>query len=84
MSEADIIKILIACQAGLLGMFVWHLFRCRDVRIDIATIRGVLERMAADIGSHETGLRGQVHDQQNQLLRIDGRVAALERRGDER
>jgi hypothetical protein len=84
MSEADVIKILIAGQAGLLAMFVWHLFKCRDVRIDIATIRGSIEGIAREIGTHETGIRGSVHETANRVTELGMKVSLLERRGHQR
>lgn len=78
MSEADIIKILIACQAGLLAMFIWHLFKCRDVRIDIAMIKGAIDGIAKEIGSHETGIRGSLHRHHNSIAKIEGRLETLE------
>ena len=45
MSVEQVLYILIACNAGLLGMFVWHLFKCRDTRIDMAVIKNTLDRM---------------------------------------
>lgn len=80
MTEADVIKILIAGQSGLLGMFIWHLFKCRDVRIDIATIRGAMEQIRQEIGTHETGLRGTVHKTANTVSALNGEVAELKRR----
>lgn len=87
MSESDIIKILIACQAGLLAMFVWHLFKCRDTRIDIATIKGLVSATRDDI--QRIGPR--THDAWNtaasckvEVERIIERVERLERHEDER
>lgn len=78
MSEADLIKILIACNAGLLGMFLHHIVKCRDTRVDIATIKGSISSIAKEIGDHESGIRKRLHDMQNALVRLENR------RGDER
>lgn len=78
MSEVDIIKILIVSQGGLLAMFIWHLFKCRDVRIDIATIKGSIEGIAKEIGSHDTGIRGALHKHHNHITRLEGRLDSFE------
>jgi hypothetical protein len=80
MSESDIIKILIGSQAGLLGLFVWHLFKCRDTRIDIAMIKGSLENISREIGTHESGMRGTLHKMAGYVTQIDMRLGAIERR----
>jgi hypothetical protein len=69
MSEVDLIKILLGTQSALAGMFVWHLFRCRDTRIDIATICKAIERIEHEIGDHERGIRGQLHQHSQFLTR---------------
>jgi hypothetical protein len=79
MSEADVLKILIASQAGLLGMFIWHLFKCRDTRIDLAMIKGTIDRIASDIGTHESGIRGTVHKTANRVSEHEARLITLER-----
>lgn len=76
----SVVKILIGCQAGLLGMFIWHLFKCRDTRVDIAAIRGSIERIQRDIGDHEHGMRGQLHEHAQALTRIGLDVDVLKER----
>lgn len=77
MDADSLIKILIASQAGLLSMFVFHLFRCRDTRVDIAAIRGSIERIQKDIGDHEHGMRGQLHQQAQTLTRHEMDIAVF-------
>ena len=69
MSVEAVLIILASCNAGLLGLLVWHLFKCRDTRIDIATIKGSIARIEHDIGDHERGIRGQLHQQAQALTR---------------
>ena len=63
---------LFAGAFGLIGvLFVmqWHhSIRCKGVGEDIAVIKSLLLRIQADIGTHETGLRGQVHDLQSKVM----------------
>jgi hypothetical protein len=77
-----LINVLIASQAGLLGLFVWHLFKCRDTRVDIAKIHQSLERIEHEVGDHERGIRGELHRQtriltehEYRLKKIDGEDA---------
>jgi hypothetical protein len=61
--------ILITLQTTVLGAVIAAIWRhgddCRDFRTGLATavadIKAKLERVERDIGTHETGLRGQVH-----------------------
>lgn len=43
-------------------------------------LRQRLSTLEAEIGTHETGLRGSAHRHSGALLRLDGRVTALEQR----
>jgi hypothetical protein len=67
-----VLGILIAAQAGLLSFYIHHIIACntRDnirakeneqIKTSLAGITEVLRRVQTDIGTHETGLRGQVH-----------------------
>lgn len=53
MSTEELVRLLIGSQAGLLAMFVWHLFKCRDTRIDIAVIREQLANISKRITRDE-------------------------------
>lgn len=78
MSTDELLKVLIGTQLGLASMFVWHLFKCRDTRIDIATIRGSIDRIQHDIGDHETGIRGEQHRQTRILTAHEYRLKKLD------
>jgi len=39
MSTDQLLYILIASQAGLLGLLLRHMFNCRDARLDIQRIK---------------------------------------------
>lgn len=80
MSVEALIVILISAQGGLLAMFIVHLFKCRDTRVDIAAIRGSIERIQRDIGDHEHGMRGQLHAHANALTRNEMDIEVLKHR----
>ncbi len=80
MSEFDLIKILIGTQSALAGMFVYHLFKCRDTRVDIATICKSIERIEHDIGDHERGIRGQLHEHSRFLTRHELDIETIKAR----
>lgn len=79
-----ILTILIGCNAGLLGLLIWHLFRCRDTRVEIVALRGLVERMAQEIGTHETGMRGTIHRTANEVMAMRGEISMLKRREGDR
>jgi len=86
MSDAVLIAAFILVAGGigwLVKMHMDHLRECRKVQADnaqsIAMIIGTLERLVRDVGTHETGLRGQVHDMQTAILKMDGRLAQIEK-----
>lgn len=84
MTVEALIALLISTQVGLAGMFVWHLFKCRDTRVDIAAIRGCIERLQTDIGNHEHGMRGQLHEHANALARNTLEIEVIKRKVDPR
>jgi hypothetical protein len=80
-----VLKILIGSQAGLLLLFIWHLFKCRDTRVDIAGIRGSIEGIAKDIAR----IGPRTHDAYNAAMsakaeveRLGDRVERIERHED--
>lgn len=70
--------VLIASNGGLLGMFVWHLFKCRDTRIDIASIMQSLANIEHEVGDHERGIRGEMHRQTKVLTEHSYRLHKLD------
>lgn len=77
-------------SAGAIGwlasLFVGHLRECRQVQKDnatsIATIIATLQRIENEIGDHETGLRGRLHDHQTEILKLNGRLSMFMRDGE--
>lgn len=86
MSESTLLWLfgaIVTLQTTVIGAVVtalWvHVGHCKTIAATMARIEATVERVCIDIGTHETGLRGQVHDQQEALLKMDGRLVALER-----
>ena len=95
MSVEQVLYILIACNAGLLGMFIAHLAKCRDTRVDIAVIKATLERIEK-AQEHEfsalwnqvgrdsfSGMRKTVHAVEgtpSAIMDLDRRVDRLEQK----
>lgn len=79
MSTEALINILIGSQAGLLGIFIWHLFKCRDTRVDISSIKQSLANIEHEVGDHERGIRGELHRQTKILSEHSFRLHKLDR-----
>lgn len=61
-----------------------HILFCNKAQNEnaaaFARIESALAQIKSELGTHETGIRGQLHSQSSNLLRLDGRVTSLERR----
>lgn len=69
---------LVLCLGALAGLFWRHIEHCREVHADLAEIKADLKHVMADIGTHETGIRGTVHKTSNMLIVHEGRLDILE------
>lgn len=57
-----------------ISKLLWeHIMSCRDVRVDLATIRASLASITRELGDHESGIRKRLHDMQNVLIRLENR-----------
>jgi hypothetical protein len=79
-----IITVQSLALCAIAGKLWEHVIHCRDVGATVAEMRGDIKRLLQDIGTHESGLRGQVHDLNRDLLRLDVRVSRLQDGEDER
>lgn len=72
MSIEWVLGLIVAAQAGLLSFYIHHIIACnkrdRDraaenlqINTKLATITEALRRVELDIGTHETGIRGEIH-----------------------
>lgn len=65
---------------GFMGSRLWsHVVECKHVSNDAAYMKADIERMKQDIGTHDSGLRGNVHATSNLCAQHELRIAALER-----
>lgn len=44
----------------------------------VVQVLTIVKTLQQELGTHETGLRGSVHQQNKDLLKLDGRVSVLE------
>jgi len=65
---------------GFLATKLWaHVVTCTHNSATVARIDADVERMKQDIGTHESGLRGNVHQTANLCMQHEMRIATLER-----
>jgi hypothetical protein len=85
------IGILVVILTGIMGFFatqLWaHVVECRQLTAQIglllARLEGIakdVERMKEDIGTHDTGMRGEIHHTSTMCTEYEFRLAELERR----
>lgn len=77
------IGILVFVETGLLGFLgakLWaHVEKCAHVSSDLGRIQADLERMKVDIGTHDTGMRGELHQAASLVSAHELRLTILER-----
>lgn len=65
---------------GFLAHIIWtHIVECRSVSESLAAIRSDVERMKADIGTHDTGMRGEIHKTATMCTQHELRLTLMER-----
>jgi hypothetical protein len=76
--------IIVAIQSGVIAFLaarLWaHVEKCSTVSDRIGRINADVERMKQDIGTHDTGLRGNVHQTASLCMAHEMRIAVLERK----
>jgi hypothetical protein len=55
-----------------------HVIKCGHVSSDMGSMKADLERMKQDIGTHDSGLRGNVHATANLCTQHEMRLSLLE------
>jgi hypothetical protein len=66
---------------GFIGSRLWtHVVECRGVGEKVAAIDKDVERMKQDIGTHESGMRGEIHKISNMATQHELRLANLDRK----
>ena len=79
-----VIGVLSLIIAGIWGALWGHITHCKDVASDVSMLKTNMTRVMQDIGTHETGLRGAVHEAANRLTEQGMKIALLENREDQR
>ena len=78
------IGILVVILMGIMGFFatqLWgHVVECRQLMARLEGVSKDVERMKEDIGTHDTGLRGEVHTVSTYCTQHEMRITNLERR----
>lgn len=80
-----IIGAVISLQMAVVGAIaaaLWvHVSHCKEIAASVARIEATVERVCTDIGTHDTGLRGAVHEAANRVTEHGMRIGVLERQG---
>lgn len=86
MSETAILWIfgaVITLQTTIVGAIaaaLWvHVGHCKEITAAMARVEAKVERLTIDIGTHDTGLRGAVHEAANRVTEHGLKISMLER-----
>jgi hypothetical protein len=79
-----IFGMLITCIVAVMGFLASHLWthvvECHQVGQKVSSLDRDVERMKEDIGTHDTGMRGEIHRNNNTLTQHELRLTSLERK----
>lgn len=74
---------VIALQTAIVGAIataLWvHVGHCKEIAAAMARVETSVERLTVDIGTHDTGLRGHVHETSNRVTEHGLKISMLER-----
>lgn len=73
-----VIGVMTMALAALAGALWGHVGHCKDTAADVAGLKANYSRMSQDIGTHDTGLRGQAHHIANTVDAMEKRLFLLE------
>jgi hypothetical protein len=66
--------LLIVIQTTVMGFIAKamfdHIKECREFRAEVSGIATDMKRVKEDIGTHETGMRGSIHDLRNRVTPV--------------
>lgn len=86
MSETSILWLfgtlisLLTIVIGAIAAALWaHIGHCKEVSGAVARIDANVTRLTQDIGTHETGIRGSIHELANRVTEHAMKIALLER-----
>lgn len=89
MSIDWVLGILITAQAGLLGLYIKHILDCNardrlrneqnaEINQKLAVIISTLSNVTMEIGSHDTGIIGQLHRYSKSIVKLNAKVGIEE------
>jgi hypothetical protein len=61
------IGIVITLLVALLGLLLNHISQCSRFHERLAKMEAEMQSVKAEIGNHETGIRGNLHELRNQI-----------------
>ena len=66
---------------GFIGSRLWtHVVECQNTGEKVAAIWADVERMKSDIGTHDQGMRGEIHRTSTRVTEHELRILILERK----
>lgn len=74
------VTIHLAMTAFLAARLWAHVEKCGHVSAEIGRIEADVERMKEDIGTHDSGMRGEIHGTSNMCQQHELRILLLERK----
>lgn len=75
-----VLVIIQTAVIGFIGSRLWtHVVECKGVGEKVARIDGDVERMKEDIGTHDNGMRGEIHRTSSMVTQHELRILNLER-----
>ena len=78
------IGVLVLILMGFMGFFatqLWgHVVECRQLMARLEGVSKDVERMKEDIGTHDMGMRGEIHRTSTTLTQHELRLLSLERK----
>lgn len=75
-----VLVIIQTAVIGFIGSRLWtHVVECRGVGEKVAALDRDVERMKEDIGTHDTGMRGEIHRTSSMSTQHELRITILER-----
>lgn len=77
-SVGILVTINIGVTSFLARAIMAHERECKHVNARVAILEANCERMQQDIGTHDSGMRGHIHDVANEVTEIEKRLYLVE------
>lgn len=76
-----VLVIIQTAVIGFIGSRLWtHVVECKATGEKVARIDADVERMKEDIGTHDAGMRGEIHKTSSMVTQHELRLMTLERK----